>query len=378
MLALTLGLACLLLLQLVVVARNRSRGKAAIAAFCVGLVVVGASLYAWFLPPRYLPSASTAALSRQLAEDVKAGLADPENTEFFLVDGGSYTARGIDSRELQESLSKQLGRRVKVLVVAVAGGNHPERWTILGNGLALLDAPTRARFSNSRITLLLEIHPNYDRRPLTRLDQNGFSDRAYAYLGPSTAWRATGLDHGAMEWQERIDLWRSVWSHAAMNLFNVGAAARLVAAEEVVPVASFDPVTQAAPGFSFRGMGAALEAFDNRSKRVRGGIPTRNVEARRRQLVALTGAPHANVIYYSVASARPQDLAYAYAFCRQVQGDPCVHHARRGLLKRLDASRFWHDNSHLQKVGAGLYTRWLARMLVREVQDRPRPVPGKA
>lgn len=370
MLPITLGLLSLLVLQLMMV-RGHWSGRRLLLLFGGGLLVAVVCIHLWLRPPRFLPDASTSGLSKQLALDIRDGLSDPATSEFFLVEGGSYSARGLDGQELQKRLSIRLKRPVKVLVVSAPGANQYERWSIVRNGLALLDKETRSRFEAARITVLMEIHANYDRRPLVQLTRNRHTDRAYAYLQPDVAWAAAQVDHGRMEPEDRRRLWKDVFAHSAINAFNIGAALRAVPVGRVVPSRGFVPMTASAPGFRFRGMKAALQAFEEKTGRVRGGLPERNIAARRERIAALLGSDSPRFIYYSVASVRPQDLIYGHAFCRKFQQFTCIDHAQSGLLKRLNAKRFWYDNGHMQKQGAKIYTRWLARRLAQELKSSP-------
>lgn len=358
MLPLILGLACLLVLQLVVVG-DQARGRTAPLLFLAGFAGALLAVHAWLQPPRYLPAASTSAVSKRIAEDLRAALRDGRQHDIVLLDGGSYTARGVDQAQLEARLSQRLGRPVTVLADALAGGNQYERWSVLRNGLALLDADERRRLGQQRITLLLEIHGQYDRYPLVQLRRNRYSDRAYAYLQPDVALASARAEHGPMDAGARLRQWSDVVVHAAANAFNVGAATRVVDAAGVEPAGGFDGIGKPARGYRFKGMKKVLRSLDQDPDGHAGKLPQANIRARRERIAGLFGATP-EVIYYSVPTPRVGDLQYARAFCHQFRQFDCIDHARPALLRRLDAKRFWYDDGHLQRRGARLYTRWLS------------------
>ena len=371
MMALTFGLSSLVLLQLIVVRGRWPIGKVLLVFGC-GLFVGVVLINAWLQPPRFLPRATTSGLSMGLAQGIREGLSDPETSEFVLIDGGSYTARGVDDQLLERGLSGSLKRKVKVLALSLPGGNHYERWSVLRNGLALLDADTRHRFEQSRITLLLEIHSSYDHYPLAQLRKNKYSDRAFAYLQPGVALAAALADHGPMRQELRRKMWVDVLSHGATNAFNVGAFHRFVPSSEVEPGSGYQALLKPARGYRYRGMRKAAAAFRERSANFPAGFPEKNIEARRRRIYKLLAARRpVRTIYYSTPSLNGGDLLYSYAFCRRFTQYACIDHAKWQLLKRLDSKDMWYDNVHMQRRGAELYSAWLARQLAVEMsRDR--------
>ena len=362
---LTFSLLSLLALQLMVMRGHRS-GKLVLGLFAAGLLIGVVALGRWIAPPRYLPDASTSGQAVRLANDIREGLAEPKFGGFFILDGGSYTARGVDDELLEADLSRRLKRPVKVLVLSLPGGNQLERWWVLQEGLALLDDDARDAFLAAPKTLLLEIHAQYDRYPLVQLTRNRHTDRAYAYLHPAVALEAIRSDHGSMEPDRRRQQWLDVMVHAAINAFNVGSATRTVSASSVQPGGGYDPLARTARGYQFKGIESALRGLDTPPDA--GHLPLENIKRRRARIGRLVGSGDTRTIYFSVPSTRLFDLQYARAFCESQADWSCVDHAHRGLLRRLNHKRFWYDDGHLQKRGAEIYTRWLSVRLDREVR----------
>ncbi|MGY1425768.1 hypothetical protein [Lysobacter sp. A289] len=366
MLPLAFGLLSLLVLQLIVV-RGRASGRGVIGIFAIGLLVGVIAIGQWLAPPRFLPIASTSGLSAAVANDIRNGLDTPDLAGFVILDGGSYTARGVDDASLEKRLSKKIGAPIQVLTLALPGGNQLERWSVLQNGLALLNEGERDAFLASRKILLLEIHAQYDRYPLVQLTRNRHTDRAYAYLGPRVALEASRLDYGSMDSKATAQQWVDVAVHAAINAFDVGSATRVVEASTVEPGGGYDPLTKAARGFRYGGMKPVLKSLKKAPLDTH-ALPLANIERRRARIEALVAGGSMSTMYFSVPTPRVFDLQYARAFCKNFAGSVCVDHSHWGLLHRLDSKQFWYDNGHMQQRGAEIYTRWLARQLAPEMK----------
>lgn len=366
MLPLVLGVLCLLVLQLIVV-RGHGRARAVTGVFIVGLAIGAFALDRWLAPPRFLPVASTSGLAVGVASDIREGLATPGLEGFFILDGGSYSARGVDDAMLEQRLSRSLGGPVKVLTLSLAGGNQLERWKVLEHALAMLDREEREAFLASQKTLLLEIHAQYDRYPLVQLRRNRYSDRAYAYLDTEVAVEVVRTDQGEMDADARQNLWTDVVGHVLINLMNIGLATRVVSADDVSPGGGYDPLDKAARGYEFEGTKTARQSMKRPPLEAK-ELPWHNIERRRMRYTQALGDDGLRVAYFSVPTPRTFDLDYARGFCAAVTGFVCIDHAHWGLLQRLDEKRFWYDNGHMQKRGAEIYTRWLSSRLAEGLE----------
>lgn len=370
MLPLACGLVSLLVLQLIMV-QGQGRKGATVGLFGLGLAIGVVMVGWWLAPPRYLPDASTSGLAVAVAQDVRKGLAAGEDVEFLILDGGSYSVRGVSDVMLEERLSRRLGRPFEVLAISIPGGNQLERWVVLKRALALLDASERRRFDAAPKTLLFEIHANYDRYPLRQFLENPRSDRAYAYLGLDVLAEALHADHGAMDRDDRIRERAHASSVAVQNLMNVGLATRVVPADGVERGNGYSPLSRHARGYEFEGTKAARQSL-KAPPLAADKVPWRNVELRRTRYERELGQ-QLGIVYFSVPTPRPSDLAYARGFCEGIADTPCVTHAHWGLLDRLDHDYLWYDSGHLQGRGAEVYTRWLAERLADVLEGEPRP-----
>lgn len=361
MLPLVFGLAALLVLQLIVVQGSALR-RVVVGLFAGGLAIGIAVVGWWLAPPRYLPDASTSGLAMAVAQDIRKGLATEEPSHFLILDGGSYSVRGVSDVMLEERLSQALGAPYEVLAVSIPGGNQLERWSVLKRAMALLDARERQQFDAAPKTLLFEIHARYDRYPLGQLMSNPRSDRVYAYLGSDVLLEAARATPGEMERGELVKERGTAASVAAVNLMNVGRATRTVPADEVEGAGGYLPLNRPARGYRFEGTAAARQSL-GRPPLSADKVPWRNVRLRRERYERVLGQKP-EVIYFSVPTPRAGDMSYVRGFCKAiVAAGPCLTHADRDLLERLDDGRYWYDNGHMQRRGAELYTRWLSGRL---------------
>jgi hypothetical protein len=348
--------------------KGQGGAKTSVTLFFAGLLGTIIILNAWLRPPRFLPNAPTSGMSVRIAKDIRVGLARPSGTEFLLLDGGSYAARGVDGGDLERRLSDKLGRPIHVLSLTLPGGNQYERWSVLRNAIALLGDDERSRLQDSKVTMLLEIHGQYDRYPLVQLRRNRYTDRAYAYLGLPVAMQLIDSEDGRMEFGQRVRQWSDVLVHVSLNVFNLGAATRIVPTESIAAAGDFEGLKKPARGYRFKGMRAVLEGLNDDPANAAGELPIANILARRERTAELFGAREVGAIYFSVPTPRLGDLQYARAFCGAFTDVACIDHGNRTLLKRLDNRRFWYDDGHLQARGAKIYTRWLAIQLTRKMK----------
>lgn len=363
------GLVSLLALQLILV-RGSSPKRVAVGLFGGGLAVGLMAVGWWLAPPRYLPNAPSSGLAVALAEDIRKGLSDEEPVRFLILDGGSYSARGVDDAILEVELTEGLGTPVEVLALSLAGGNQLERWTVLRRAMDLLDRDERARFDAAPKLLLLEMHAQYDRYPLIQFENNRYSDRAFAYLDAAVFGEVLRAEHGIPRSQAGIAQWIDVSAHVAANVMNVGLASRVVPIEAVGRRGGYVPLDRAASDFRFRGTKAVRKSLEQATLPA-DEFPWRNIELRRERYRKVLGEMP-EVVYFSVPTARVYDLEYANGFC-STAGYPCVTHGHWGLLQRLDAEEFWYDTTHLRERGAKVYTRWLSRQLAPILEEWAQP-----
>lgn len=367
-LPLLLGLTSLVVLHSVVVKGGQQR-KRTIAMYLFAMAVSVIAVGAWMQPPRFLPTASTSGLVVKIADDLKAALSDPKKPEIVLIDGGSFAARGIDGDRLEQRLEEKAGRKFKVVFLAVPGGNQPERRALLEDAISLLTHRERAQLSGSDVTMMLEIHEEYDRYPLAQLAKNPRSDRAYAYMRPGIAWDALKDGIGDLETGRRIQLLEDAMVLASSNALNVGKASRVRPASSVSPLAEQMTLRRPKESFRFRGLRDVIGSEGKRDDSIVDEFPEGNIRKRREHIAAASGVREPRVIYFSVPSMTLRHMRYAQGFCIKYasESDGCITHGNLRLLRRLNHKKYWYDGGHLLEPGAAQYTRWLADRLALEM-----------
>lgn len=368
-LPLVFGLLSLIALHLMVV-RGQAPRRRTVALFVAGLAAGTVAMGWWLAPPRYVPDASTSALAVEVADDIRRGLRRGEAGGFVILDGGSFSARGVDDEMLERSLAAGLDSPPTVLTLSLAGGNQLERWSVLRRAIALLTREERERFLAAPMVLLLEIHAQYDRYPLVQLRRNRGSDRAYAYLDMPTLREAFRADHGDRDLDHRLQQWGDVARHVAVNLANAGLATRVVPPDEVEGQGGYVPLERSSRGYRFPGTKAVRQHL-KQPVQMEEELPWRNIELRRDRYARVLG-DRPRVIYFSVPTPREFDLDYARGFCAAVTDYPCIAHDHWTLLHRLDDAGLWYDNGHMQRGGAEIYTPWLSRRVVDVLQQEVR------
>ena len=368
-LPLVFGLLSLIALHLMVV-RGQAPRRRTVALFLAGLVAGTVAMGWWLAPPRYVPDASTSALAVEMADDIRRGLRRGEAGGFVILDGGSFSARGVDDQMLERSLAAGLDSPPTVLTLSLAGGNQLERWSVLRRAIALLTREERERFLAAPMVLLLEIHAQYDRYPLVQLRRNRGSDRAYAYLDFPTALDALRGDDGNPGMGQRLQQWGEVARHVTVNLTNAGLATRIVPPDEVKGRGGYVPLERSSGRSGFRGTRAVRQRL-KQPIQMEHDLPWRNIELRRDRYARVLGS-QPRIIYFSVPTLREVDLDYARGFCAALPDYPCITHEHAKLLRSLDDAGLWFDTQHMQRGGAEIFTPWLSRRVVDVLQQEVR------
>ena len=363
-----LGVSALLVLQLMMVRGRRTRWT--VAWFAAGLVLGVAGIGLWIAPPRYLPAGGGSSVAVALAQDLGAALSDPEKPGIVLMDGGSYSARGVDPDQMETRLEKKTGRPYEVVALALPGANQTERRVLLVDALSLLSREQRAALHETPVTLLLEIHEQYDRYPLQQLAQNPRSDRAFGYMRPSVIWHLWQTGLGKMRSEDRVSLVEDVISLGAVNAMNAGIATRVDPADQVQRASAFAGLRRADKSFRFKGLREALA--EARKSPAEIDFPLRKINDRREHIVASLAARQTRIIYFSVPTTTAHHTRYAKAFCHDQTppGAACIDHANRWLLRKLNHRKYWFDAGHLLEPGAAQYTRWLTDRLILKLEDQ--------
>lgn len=368
----------LLLLLLVAWARvgGRDRGPRLLLASTLGLLLGAGTIKVLLGANGYLPNTGALRLLSSVERQMHEALADPSVERILLLEGSSYSARGVDGPLLAKLMSRD-GPRTAMVQVSLDGANHFERSWVLGNALRSLDPAEKARLQSVDLVLLSEIQHQYDIDPFNGFERNLHTNRTFSYMSPVNAWAGLRAVHsvGAEAPLSAWALLPSVLSHAAINAFSIGMAYRSTKLEDVSPRNGYNPLHKRKKRFRYHGdmkpVIARVEELNRTGVEPRprlawlAGIK----EARFRGL--LDGAID-EVVHYAVPSTDPNDLEYVSGFCAAPSPEPCIGYADPALLKRLDRRADWNDRRHMRVGGARKYTEWFAGRLQRVLQEQGR------
>ena len=320
----------------------------------------------------YYPGSRALRLAKQVSIDLTDAARDPDVRRIILVEGSSYTARGLDGAMLGRLLTRGRGTKTAVVQMSLDGANHFERSWLLDIALDQLEPADRTALAGKDLTLLLEIQRGYDVAPLNGFVRNLRTWRTYAYMTPGNTWdglRAVG-SLGATAPESMASLLPPAVEHAAVNAMGIGMARRGEQLASVKPARGYQPLKTSKRGYSHgRGMADVLAAA-----RAMANAPAAPVEAmpwiqdiRLPRYRAMLGDLVDSAAFFAVPSTETADLQYVRQFCAQVDDLPCIEYRDPALLKRLQRKPDWNDARHMRVSGAEKFTRWFARRYMRDV-----------
>jgi len=369
MLTLVLAILALFVLRALFVGGQPRRLRLLPVLFVVGCF--GATQAAKLAMDRlaWVPRTNAAEVVKAAIVDLRSALADPAVRRVVILDGGSYPARGVDGRRLQEGLSLRMDEGVAVLQFTLPGANHYERAAMYAMFMDLLSVGEIEALAAKEVTILLEVAQVYDTRPLSQFEESRHSDRAYAYLSPALAirgfqaWRRADPAPG---WIESAKFAADLAAHSAVNAFGVGALGRHAPIREIGVREGYQPHEHPAESYVFPGLARVVErALDPQRPRFR--APPGFLEERDAR-VARTFAPLApRYVRYALLSARPDALTYIQDACARETTVACIAPDDLALIRSLDDARYWRDGGHLVIAGARVYSDWLADRLAVEL-----------
>jgi hypothetical protein len=154
--------------------------------------------------------------------------------------------------------------------------------------------------------------------------------------------------------------WWEVGRHAVVHSFRAGAVDRVVPLASVESHDGYEPEPQVRR-LRFKGTRAARRATRSPGKPLEKPRWLETIHLP--MLNARWGAHVDGIVYFSVPATYPAYITHSLDFCESTS-EPCIAIDDPKLFSKLDRKRHWHDNGHLAKSGAKLYTRWLAKRLV--------------
>lgn len=292
-------------------------------------------------------------------QEIKSYKAIPDN--LILIDGGSYPTRGLNYKLLKKLLDDK-GCSVEILQFTIAGGNHFERFHYIKNFFDDLTHRDLMYFEKSNFIVMLEVNLGYDMQPLAQFNANKFTIRTIEY---------STLSNVIAEWDTlylsdkniTIDVSkRDLLSHAFLNYFNIGLLSRIDLFGNLRPVSGYRPINKVKKGYKFNGFENIIKDLRRISPSNRSfGWVSKTKERRLKDVLS----PYADTyLYYSVPSLVLLDLEYQRSFCNQLSSTLFINPLDFTLLRELNKSEYWYNNSHLSEKGSEIYTKWLAQQLI--------------
>lgn len=320
----------------------------------------------------YYPTSRALRLAKQVNIELQKAAQDPEVERVILVEGSSYTARGLDGAMLGRLLTRGSGTKTAVVQVSLDGANHFERSWLLGIALDQLGGPDKQRLRDKHLTLLLEIQRGYDVSPLNGFVRNLRTWRTYAYMSPNNA--IDGLravrSLGSLAPESAVTLLPAAAEHAAVNVIGIGLARRGEYFSDVEPVSGYQPLTTSKRGYAHgRGMSDVLNAARSMNEASAPALePMPWIHSiRLTRYRSMLGDLVDSAAFFAVPSTETADIEYVRAFCARVSDLPCIEYRDPALLKRLERKADWNDARHMRVSGAQKFTRWFARRYMRDM-----------
>ncbi|GAB3734961.1 hypothetical protein GCM10028862_18390 [Luteimonas pelagia] len=365
------AIAALLLLALLKVAAS-ARSRLLVPALVAGGVVAVVAIGMASDVAGYHPNSRALRLARHVETALVSAAGDPAVERVILVEGSSYTARGLDGAMLERLLTNGTGSRTRVIQMSLDGANHFERTWLLGIALGRLSAHDREALRGKHLTLLLEIQRGYDLAPMNGFVRNLRTWRTYAYMTPANA--VDGLravdSLGGLAPERVTELLAPSLEHAAVNALGIGMARRGTRMAALAPVPGYQPLRRSKRGYSHGDGMAEVVARARQMLEVR---PVATVDPRWVRDIrvpaytAMLGDLLDGTAFFAIPSTEVEDLEHVGAFCARVRDVPCLEYRDPALLKRLMRRADWNDARHMRVGGAEKFTRWFARRYVRDV-----------
>ena len=355
---------------------GRERGPRLLLASTMGLLIGAGAIKLLLGASGYLPNTGALRLLTSVERQMHEALADPAVERILLLEGSSYSARGVDGPLLAQVMSRN-GPRRAMIQVRLDGANHFERSWILEHVLDSLSPAQEQRLREMELTLLMEIQRGYDHSPLNGFMRNLGTSRAYAYMDAPNA--LVGLravrSVGAQAPEPLAEVMPHAASHMLVNVMSVGMAYRGVSLEQIKPMSGYQPLSRKKRRYHYRGgmkevlrQARALNRGGAAGLEIGPGVMAWLEGIRVPRYRRILGDLVDREAWYAIPSTETADLRYVEAFCdRQGSGAICIRYSDPRLLRRLDRVPDWNDARHMRVSGARKFTRWFARRYLRDV-----------
>lgn len=326
---------------------------------------------AMVLAPLLLTQAASAVLERpggifpeslneQLLRSVTpvlASVADDPGRVVIVIEGASWSSRGIDGARLEMRLREQ-GIDADVVQVTLPAANHFERDYLLRTLSQSLESDQLDRLSDTKLMLLREISQDYLENPIAQVERNLYTDRVYAYAAPGRAWRMSRAARAANQLEPTLAL--QIGQHAAFNWLRIGEVSRLETPYADATRAGYWPLDTTEDDMHTRGISDILEFLDTTP--VPSFDPPAAIDVLERVGDDGYGLPIDATVFYEMPNLSVRRSEYARWFASQ-SSSPTLAIEDTELYRRLDDVDLWYDTGHLRREGAEIFTDWLALQL---------------
>lgn len=288
----------------------------------------------------------------ELDADLARFASDPTDRRLeVLIVGSSHTAEAIDDKRLEAALAK-------------AGFPYAVRALTAGGFFAF-----------DQDVILDEYLRKADRIPIAVMIEVGTEYKIA--IDPSKQNRAVGVRFIDIEraglaivhllnadWPLSIKV-ESLWNvirHMIFKTMHTGFAGQAVPWGGVLPEKGFHENNTPHPRFT-REFADRVSAGDVFASAKIAKVPNETLRWREEQKRKLPRAGVRHAIYFTPPILNIQRRAFQKAVCNRAPGLKCIDSTGDNLMKELSFEH-WHDDGHVLRTGAWIYTDWLAQQLI--------------
>lgn len=281
-----------------------------------------------------------------------AAVLEAERTEapLLIFSGASYSRNGLDPDRLSERLSEK-GFDYRAINLSIEAASVIERDNHIQQFMALSGEIPDMVF--------IEVSEEFDNRAAFMFGNSKFNDRAIEQFDlRGSLWTLLGIRGGACYGTSGcLKDAGFLGAHTALNVLNVGAVGQGRLPGTVEGLSSFDPITEVRRDYDI------LNATKlNKAEAAYGPQWVRSYRAQMHAKLSSAGVRA--VGYYQPPVLSPEQRAYAEGLCLGELSDAvCLHANSLALMGQINGE-FWVDPSHLNAVGAAIYSDWLADQLI--------------
>jgi len=281
-----------------------------------------------------------------------AAVIEAQRTEdpILVFSGASYSRNGLDPDRMSNRL-REKGYDYRVVNLSIEAASVIERDTHIQQFMALSGEIPDMVF--------IEVSQEFDNRAAFMFGNSKFNDRAIEQFDlRGSLWTLLGIRGGACYGTSGcLKDAGFLGAHTALNVLNVGAVGQGRTPEAVGELSSFDPLTEVRREYDI------LNATKlNKAEATYGPQWVRSYRAQMDGKLKASGVRA--VGYYQPPVLAPEQRAYAEGLCLGELSDAtCLHSNSLALMGQLN-DELWLDPSHLNAVGAVIYSDWLADQLI--------------